>query len=73
MRCARCGWPGDEASLLSTHHTSDGWVLYRRCVCGAVMVELVTQDGPRGAQVELAHGLAGDEAGAPRTPNRAGA
>jgi hypothetical protein len=68
MRCPRCGWPADEASLLSTHHTSEGWVLYRRCICGAVMVELVTQDGPRGAQVELARGLAGVPTGMPTRP-----
>jgi hypothetical protein len=52
MRCSRCGWPGDEATLLSIHHTSEGSVRYRRCICGAVMVELVAH-GPLGAQVEL--------------------
>lgn len=45
MRCARCGWPGDEARVLSTHHTSEGWVRYRRCACGTVTIELVTLDG----------------------------
>lgn len=45
MRCARCGWPGDEATVLSTHHTSEGWVRYRRCVCGAVGIELITIGG----------------------------
>ena len=58
MRCARCGWPGDEATLLSTHHTSEGSVRYRRCICGAVMVDLVTLDRPLGGQVEMVHGLA---------------
>jgi hypothetical protein len=42
MRCAHCGWPGGEAAVLSTHHTSEGWVRYRRCVCGAVAIQLVT-------------------------------
>src|ERR1700754_3459277 len=44
MRCSRCGWPTEEAQVLSTHHTSQGWTRYRRCVCGAVMIELVTVD-----------------------------
>jgi len=48
MRCPRCGWPSDEAAVLSTHHTSQGWVRYRRCVCGAVSIELVTLDGHTG-------------------------
>lgn len=52
MRCARCGWPSDEAVVLSTHHTSQGWVRYRRCVCGDVTIELVTLDPTVGAQVE---------------------
>ena len=42
MRCTRCGWPSDEAAVLSTHHTSQGWMRYRRCVCGDVSIELVT-------------------------------
>lgn len=42
MRCAQCGWPSDEAAVLSTHHTSQGWVRYRRCVCGTFAIELVT-------------------------------
>ncbi|GAA1842624.1 hypothetical protein GCM10009836_22490 [Pseudonocardia ailaonensis] len=35
---------------LSTHHTSEGWVRYRRCGCGSVSVELVTLE-PRDAAV----------------------
>jgi hypothetical protein len=58
MRCARCGWPGGEATVLSTHHTSEGWVRYRRCICGAVTIELVTLDGPVGTQVEPVRELA---------------
>jgi hypothetical protein len=54
MRCAQCGWPSDEAVVLSTHHTSQGWVRYRRCVCGTVVIELVTLDGPGGTRVEPA-------------------
>jgi hypothetical protein len=52
MRCARCGWPSDEAEVLSTHHTSQGWVRYRRCVCGAVTIQLVTLGAATGTQVE---------------------
>lgn len=52
MRCAHCGWPCDEARVLSTHHTSQGWVRYRRCACGAVSIELVTLDGPAATHVE---------------------
>lgn len=52
MRCAHCGWPGDEARVLSTHHTSEGWVRYRRCACGAVTIELVTLDGHSGVHGE---------------------
>lgn len=52
MRCARCGWPGDEATVLSTHHTSQGWVRYRRCVCGNVAIELVTLGPAAGTRVE---------------------
>lgn len=50
MRCAHCGWPADETTILSTHQTSQGWVRYRRCVCGTISIELVTLDGPAGAQ-----------------------
>jgi Pyruvate/2-oxoacid:ferredoxin oxidoreductase delta subunit len=52
MRCAQCGWPVDEAAVLSTHHTSEGWVRYRRCVCGAVAIEMVRLGGGTGMQVE---------------------
>lgn len=52
MRCARCGWPIDEAAVLSTHHTSQGWVRYRRCVCGDVTIQLVTLGPAAGTQVE---------------------
>jgi hypothetical protein len=52
MRCAQCGWPSDEAKVLSTHHTSEGWVRYRRCVCGDVTIELVTLGAAAEAQVE---------------------
>jgi len=43
-RCSHCGWPTDDAAVLSTHHTSEGWVRYRRCVCGSVVIELVQLD-----------------------------
>lgn len=42
MHCAQCGWPREEARIVSTHPTSQGWVRYRECMCGAVTIELVT-------------------------------
>lgn len=53
MRCAGCGWPNEESTVLSTHHTSQGWARYRRCVCGIVRIELVTltADGIRARAV----------------------
>ena len=52
MRCAQCGWPSNEAAVLSTHQTSEGWVRYRRCVCGDVTIELVTLGPAAGTTVE---------------------
>jgi hypothetical protein len=52
MRCAQCGWPSDEARVLSTHRTSQGWVRYSRCVCGDVAIQLVTLGPAAGTQVE---------------------
>jgi hypothetical protein len=52
MLCAHCGWPVGEAAVLSTHHTSEGWVRYRRCVCGAVAIELVRLRAGRGTEVQ---------------------
>jgi hypothetical protein len=46
MQCAGCGWPVAEARTESAHVTSEGWVRYRRCVCGAVFVELPTGATP---------------------------
>lgn len=46
MRCERCGWPVEDAERVSTHMTSEGWVHYRRCVCGAVFVELARPATP---------------------------
>jgi hypothetical protein len=40
MLCKHCGWPANEASVLSTHRTSQGWVRYRRCICGTMSIEL---------------------------------
>jgi hypothetical protein len=54
MRCERCGWPVGEAVILSTHSTSQGWVRYRRCVCGTVSIQLVTLDGRCGKLAEAA-------------------
>ena len=52
MRCAECGWPSEEGKVLSTHHTSQGWVRYRRCVCGTVSIELVTLGEQAGTRAE---------------------
>ena len=52
MRCTTCGWPADETKVLSTHRTSQGWVRYRRCACGAVSIELVTLDENTGTHAE---------------------
>ncbi|HLU55061.1 MAG TPA: hypothetical protein VKZ81_06335 [Pseudonocardia sp.] len=52
MRCTRCGWPSDEAAVLSTHRTSEGWVRYRRCICGDVSIELVTLGPADGTRAE---------------------
>ena len=47
MRCAQCGLPAAEARTISTHHTSDGWVRYKRCACGGVSIELLTMEDSR--------------------------
>ena len=62
-QCSTCGWPLAETRVLSTHHTSQGWVRYRRCACGEVSIELVTlatdpaRSGP--LQVKAVHDVAG--------------
>jgi hypothetical protein len=53
VRCAQCGWPLDEAKVLSTHHTSEGWVRYRRCPCGSVAIQLVHLDERPGLRADL--------------------
>ena len=50
MRCTRCGWPSEEATVLSTHSTSQGWIRYRRCVCGTVSIELIRLDEQAGVR-----------------------
>ena len=52
MQCTRCGWPSDEATVLSTHHTSQGWIRYRRCMCGTVSIELVRLDERTGISAQ---------------------
>jgi len=42
--CTDCQRPVDSSTVLSTHHTSEGWVRYRRCACGHVSIELVSLD-----------------------------
>ena len=43
MICRRCGRtaPLDDVDVLSTHWTTDGVVVYYRCVCGRANVGLV--------------------------------
>jgi len=38
-RCNRCRRPSGSSTVLSTHHTSQGWTRYRRCACGALSIE----------------------------------
>jgi hypothetical protein len=52
MRCERCGWPSAGATVLSTHHTSQGSVRYRRCVCGMLSIELATLNGSGRTRIE---------------------
>jgi hypothetical protein len=40
MRCTECGWPLAETELVSTHRTSEGFVSYRRCMCGRITIQL---------------------------------
>ena len=39
--------------MLSTHHTSEGWVRYRRCPCGAIAIQLVRIDEHPGLRTDL--------------------
>lgn len=39
--CPRCGWPDSEPyEVVSRHQTSDGLVVWTRCVCGALQLRL---------------------------------
>jgi hypothetical protein len=39
--CSACGWTDDDgAAVVSRHHTSEGVVVWTRCVCGAVRARL---------------------------------
>lgn len=39
--CPACGWTDDDgAAVVSRHHTSEGVVVWTRCVCGAVRARL---------------------------------
>ncbi|MEK6438072.1 hypothetical protein [Pseudonocardia sp. T1-2H] len=60
MRCTRCGWPTDEARTLSTHRTSEGWVRYRLCVCGAVSIQHL-ELADTGVSEQGVHATAGTE------------
>jgi hypothetical protein len=39
-RCPHCGCPVAELLTGSLHRAADGHVRYRRCVCGAWLVEI---------------------------------
>jgi hypothetical protein len=52
-RCAHCGWPVEEARVLSTHPTSEGWVRYRRCPCGSTSIQLVQLSSGHDLQTDL--------------------
>lgn len=37
--CGHCGWPeADPYEVASRHATSEGVIVYTRCVCGALQV-----------------------------------
>ncbi|MFG3342895.1 hypothetical protein [Glycomyces sp. NPDC048151] len=38
--CPVCGWTDDDAAVVSRHHTSEGVIVWTRCVCGAVRARL---------------------------------
>jgi hypothetical protein len=54
--CPGCGWPvAERCDIVSRHRTSEGLVVWARCICGALQmrryrtagVELVAQGGHR--------------------------
>lgn len=39
--CSNCGWPTNQPfQVLSRHRTSEGIVVYTRCACGVVRMQL---------------------------------
>jgi hypothetical protein len=39
--CSVCGWTGDDReAIVSRHHTSEGVIVWTRCVCGTVRARL---------------------------------
>lgn len=38
--CVDCGWPDTDAAVVSRHRTSEGVVVWTRCICGALQVRL---------------------------------
>lgn len=38
--CIDCGWPHTDAEVVSRHRTSQGLVVWSRCVCGALQIWL---------------------------------
>lgn len=44
--CVECGWPVDQpAEVISRHLTTEGLVVYTRCVCGRLQVTQVSAPG----------------------------
>jgi hypothetical protein len=39
--------------VLSTHRMSQGWVRYRRCLCGSLSIEVVDQAYPRMSSINV--------------------
>ena len=38
--CIDCGWPNTDGQVVSRHRTSQGVVVWSRCVCGALQIWL---------------------------------
>lgn len=44
--CVDCGWPDTNWQVVSRHRTSEGVVVWTRCVCGALQVWLHRPGAP---------------------------
>lgn len=38
--CLDCGWPDIDAQVVSRHRTSQGTIVWTRCICGVLQVWL---------------------------------